>query len=90
LYSVRGEAEGETCAKAHHFCVADVTSESLRMRAFDTEGELLDDFEMSREPGPAAGDEGGSGAAIAAGAGLEDDEEGQGEGEGEELDEEGE
>ena len=88
LYSVRGAAADEACAKAHHFCVADVTSESLRMRAFDTDGELLDDFQMSREPAPAAGDEGGSGAVIAAGAGLEDEEEEEGEGEGEEMDEE--
>ncbi|MBI5502649.1 MAG: metallophosphoesterase [Deltaproteobacteria bacterium] len=56
LYSVRVTGEGETCAKAYHFCVIDVASDSLRVRAIDLEGTILDDFSIAREQPPAGGD----------------------------------
>ncbi|MBI5486088.1 MAG: metallophosphoesterase [Deltaproteobacteria bacterium] len=56
LYDVRVTGEDESCAKAYHFCIVDVTLPSLRVRAIDTEGTLLDDFSISREQPPASGD----------------------------------
>jgi hypothetical protein len=55
-YEARAPREGEVCVATLNFARVDVSPDRLRLRAFDPDGLLLDDFELTREPDEPAAD----------------------------------